>query len=211
MDKISHILPSSPRVTSTDESESHPVRPGVPAFGGAPTGTSRALKAKLTRGLAEGAESDEVAGQDRLKLPTDHVDWRTKDLKHAAIASSVSSAFFRKAGGDPDQTKLTETQVAVQSRADQATKEQVANHAQLQYRWQPIRSGGGWTERKVNSPTEPEAATELIKAEPVDSQDKTENFDVLDKSEFFDSLADGRLPTGSSRAANTSPRLSIRA
>jgi hypothetical protein len=82
MDKISRILPSSPRINSTDVGDSHPFRPGAPSFGN-PEGIS-SLTDRITRSAVEPSQ------QIHQKLAT----WKTKDEQRAAIAKNVSDGFF---------------------------------------------------------------------------------------------------------------------
>ena len=83
MEKISSILPGSSRVTSVDMKESSPVRSGTPGFGRAEAQAGR------ERPSAEAIKQSTEA-QNEMH------DWRSKDVKHAAIAKEMSDKFFSK-------------------------------------------------------------------------------------------------------------------
>lgn len=83
MEKISGILPSSPRVSSVDMKESSPVRPGTPGFGRA-EGAASVRKAKI----GETAATAAAIGRDRL-------DWKSKDMQNAAVVRDLSDRFFK--------------------------------------------------------------------------------------------------------------------
>lgn len=75
MVKISSILPSTARVASTDMSDAHPIRPGVPSFG-RPMGRS--------------------AGADfRASSQLSMKDIRTqKEYEHSKIVNDITNDFF---------------------------------------------------------------------------------------------------------------------
>lgn len=83
MEKISGILPSSPRIASVDMKESSPVRPGAPGFGRA-EGTSALRQAKI----------GETASR-AVKISQDQLDWRSKDMKNAATVRELTDRFFQ--------------------------------------------------------------------------------------------------------------------
>ncbi len=87
MEKISGIIPSSPRVASVDLKEAAPVRPGTPAFG-RPESVSALKAATREMGLA--------TAQKAMNSKQELTDWRTKDSKQAVIAAELSSKFFVK-------------------------------------------------------------------------------------------------------------------
>ncbi len=83
MEKISSILPGSSRVTSVDMKEAGPVRSGTPGFGRAEAQAGR-----------ERPSADTI--KQATEAQTEMHDWRTKDMKHAAIAKEMSDKFFTK-------------------------------------------------------------------------------------------------------------------
>jgi hypothetical protein len=90
MEKISGILPSSPRIMSVDLREAAAVRPGVPSFGRA-----EAVSSLKSRNVPETATEKTTAGIS-ASLQREHLDWRSKEAKEANIASDMSSQFFLK-------------------------------------------------------------------------------------------------------------------
>ena len=64
MEKISGIIPATPRVVSVDLSEARPLRPGVPSFG-RPVGITNQERVS---NLASKAEADKIIEQDAMKL-----------------------------------------------------------------------------------------------------------------------------------------------
>lgn len=85
MEKISGIVPSSPRTKAVDLRDAPPVRPGAPGFG-RPEGVSSLREARIGETAARAAD-----------LSREQLGWRTKDQKQAAMARDVSERFFRKA------------------------------------------------------------------------------------------------------------------
>ncbi len=81
MDKISGIIPSSPRVTNVDMKDSAPVRTSVPLFG---------------RNEAPTRMGDSVSRLRPEDLMGNQVGWRAKDAKQAQIVNDVASSFFMK-------------------------------------------------------------------------------------------------------------------
>ena len=78
MVKISSIIPTTARVTSTDMNDAHPVRPGVPTFG-RPVGRS---------------QSDSFR---REALPLPMQDMRSdRELGHDKIINDLSNSFFMR-------------------------------------------------------------------------------------------------------------------
>ncbi len=83
MEKLSGILPNSPRVKSVDLSEAKPRRPGAPTFG-VPQGTT-STKDRVT--LSSTANIDEAA-KDLLTYKN------PKEARGAKIAEDISRKFF---------------------------------------------------------------------------------------------------------------------
>ena len=93
MQKISSILPSSPRVLSVDMKESNPIRPGMPSFG-RPEGVSTVRQ----RNDDLSFKASEAQGQMN--------DWRTKDTQKAAMAKEISDRFFQERTKESVQNKI---------------------------------------------------------------------------------------------------------
>ncbi len=81
MEKLSSILPNSPRVKSVDLSEAKPRRPGAPSFG-VPMGTT-STKDRVT--MSSGTDE---AAKDLLTYKN------PKDARGAKIAEDISRKFF---------------------------------------------------------------------------------------------------------------------
>lgn len=82
MEKLSRILPASPRVKSVDIDEAHPVRPGAPSFGN-PVGANP-LRDRLTfsdEALQKSSEGTVLSG-------------REKDARSAKLIEDMSRRFF---------------------------------------------------------------------------------------------------------------------
>lgn len=85
MEKISGIIPSSPRLSSVDLNEASPVRPGTPSFG-RPQGVST---------LSEPSVSMDTARKGAA-IHREMMDWRSKDERDAAMVAEMSNRFFVK-------------------------------------------------------------------------------------------------------------------
>ena len=73
--KISGIIPNTARVASTDLSDAHPVRPGVPTFG-RPVGRSQ-------------------SGDFNVRTELPMMDIRTaRELEHSQIVNNITNDFF---------------------------------------------------------------------------------------------------------------------
>lgn len=86
MDKISGIIPNSPRVASVDLKEASPVRPGTPSFG-RPEGVSS---------LREMNIGGETTARRGASIQQNMMDWRSKEAKQAEIVQDISDKFFGK-------------------------------------------------------------------------------------------------------------------
>jgi hypothetical protein len=136
VEKISRILPSSPRITSTDIKDAHPVRPGTPTFG-------------VPEGNSTGSGINRSALDANL-IAHDHLDWRSKDQKNAAIAQTVSKSFFMKNAGEaegPDQVKASGNKVA----------EQVADHAESSWLTHTPAASATWSPRSLEKTKQADA------------------------------------------------------
>ncbi|MBK8201857.1 MAG: hypothetical protein IPK68_05915 [Bdellovibrionales bacterium] len=86
MQKISGILPSTPRIASVDMNESSALRPGGPSFG-RPVGVSELSSredVKISTAQIAGQRHDELLGL------------RSKDLRDAESVKRLSDSFFMK-------------------------------------------------------------------------------------------------------------------
>lgn len=97
MDKISGIIPSSPRVLAVDLKDAAPVRPGTPSFG-RPQGVSSLNQTTIDyRHPSLSASMDKfstggIGASDAFANPLE--TWKSKDLKHAAMVQELSDRFF---------------------------------------------------------------------------------------------------------------------
>jgi len=83
MDKLSSILPSSPRVQSVDLTEAPPRRPGSPAFG-MPMGSTSSVRDRFTSTARTAMQEQQSVYQN------------PKDTKSAKIVNDISRGFFEK-------------------------------------------------------------------------------------------------------------------
>lgn len=90
MDKISSILPSNARVKTVDLSDSHPVRPGTPAFGRR-VGANR-LRDRIT--LSE--EALRQSSLERAKIGTLNEGKNPREAENVRIADQLTNQFFMK-------------------------------------------------------------------------------------------------------------------
>lgn len=88
MDKISGIIPSSPRLQSVDLKDAAPVRPGTPSFG-RPEGVSSLNKPPMISTAPETARRGAAIHEQRM-------DWRSEDARKANMAAEMSNSFFMK-------------------------------------------------------------------------------------------------------------------
>jgi hypothetical protein len=83
MEKLSSILPASPRVKSVDLTDAKPRRPGAPAFG-APMGSTSSIRDRV-----------KISGQNPQDLLQETLTYRNpKEFKSARIAEQVTKNFF---------------------------------------------------------------------------------------------------------------------
>ncbi len=89
MEKISGIIPSSPRVKAVDLKAARPVRPGTPSFG-APEGSS-SLKDQVTlSGIT-------MQNPNSIEVPR----WKSKEDSQAEIVNRITNQFFKKSADAP--------------------------------------------------------------------------------------------------------------
>jgi len=117
MEKISGIIPSSPRVAAVDLKEAAPVRPGTPAFG-RPEAVTALKAATRELGLA--------TAQKAMNSKQDVMDWRTKDSKQAVIVADLNSKFFVK-NQKPASSTLTQEPAPFNTNSLLATASEVAS------------------------------------------------------------------------------------
>jgi hypothetical protein len=97
MNKISGIIPSSPRVAAVDIKEAPPVRPGTPSFG-------------RNQGVSSLKDVEApTTAEKSVSVHRDLMDWRSKDQEKAAVAARMSNAFFMKKEKDSESAPVTET------------------------------------------------------------------------------------------------------
>lgn len=82
MDKLSSVLPSSPRVKSVDLKNAKPIRPGAPNFFGAPTGSTAGDRMNISEAAKD------VAFQETLGAHNPRESSRSK------MAEEVTRRFF---------------------------------------------------------------------------------------------------------------------
>lgn len=93
MDKISGILPSSPRIKAIDTTKSQPARPGAPSFGRAEGKNSLgAAKAAFSK-EAQLAAAESELGSAPL-TPDSKPYKKLTEADHAKIAQDISKRFF---------------------------------------------------------------------------------------------------------------------
>jgi capsular polysaccharide biosynthesis protein len=83
MEKLSSILPASPRVKSVDLSEAKPRRPGSPNFG-VPEGSTSSVRDRVS--VSSRIPSESIKENVTYKNP--------RDLKSAKLANEVTKNFF---------------------------------------------------------------------------------------------------------------------
>lgn len=81
MEKISRVLPPSPRVKSVDLEAAHPVRPGTPTFG-IPVGSTSSDRLTLSNEAKARAFQETLAARN------------PRQANHAKIAENVTREFF---------------------------------------------------------------------------------------------------------------------
>lgn len=85
MEKISGIIPASPRVTSVDHSGSNSTRPGAPTFG-------------APKGISSLERNDRFSKSSVANNITDtfmNSSWKKRDLAKAGIVEKMSDVFFQ--------------------------------------------------------------------------------------------------------------------
>lgn len=82
MEKISNILPASPRIKSVDLDEAHPVRPGAPSLGN-PVGTTASIRDKV--------KFSSLAKEAAFKEPEHH---NSIEEGRAQVVKELSKKFF---------------------------------------------------------------------------------------------------------------------
>lgn len=86
MEKISHIVPGKPRVSTADVKSAAPVRPGTPSFG-RPVGTSTA-----------GTQDFMTTAQKATELMTQQEEKRAREMKNAQLVQHAADQFFMSKG-----------------------------------------------------------------------------------------------------------------
>ena len=116
MEKLSGILPNSPRVKSVDVSEAKPRRPGAPTFG-LPNGSTAAVRDKVS---LSNIKPEEV-GSDTLTYKN------LKDAKSAKLADDLAKKFF-ETRLNPQEENLTKSEeLATALEPEAVTAPQIEN------------------------------------------------------------------------------------
>lgn len=83
MEKLSSILPASPRIKSVDLSEAKPRRPGSPTFG-VPEGTTSSQRDRVS-----------ISSRDSIEALKDNGTYKNpRDFKTSKMAEEVTKKFF---------------------------------------------------------------------------------------------------------------------
>ena len=104
MDKLSSILPNSPRVQSVDLSDAQPRRPGSPTYG-APVGTTASMRDRRTIG-------------SKPSLDEAPVYQNPKEAKSAKLINDVTKSFFEKRLTPQEASPGLASQMAMDEMAD---------------------------------------------------------------------------------------------
>ena len=92
MEKISSILPSSPRVSAVDLRDAAPMRPGTPGFG-RPEGASALRDREPIKTGNAGAPTTAAVARS-AEIRDAQAEWKAKETRGVAIAKSMSDKFF---------------------------------------------------------------------------------------------------------------------
>lgn len=151
MDKISHVLPSTARITSVDTKESQPVRPGAPSFGN-PEGISP---------IHDRVSISAIGPASRMQKET-AANWKSKEQKQAEIAAKLSRSFFAKndIGSEPAE---------VEKEHQPAANRNIAENA-AQYKTHELRPGSAWSITEKQEV--PVTTKEKVESEKSDSEDE---------------------------------------
>ena len=103
MDKLSSILPNSPRIKSVDLSEAKPRRPGAPAFG-VPVGTTASVRDRVTL--------------SSNRLPEEAVYRNPREFKASKTADEATKKFFEKRLMSLDEMPLSTSEAVVAELGD---------------------------------------------------------------------------------------------
>lgn len=112
MEKISHILPASRRVTAVDTESSQPVRPGAPEFGRS-SRTSQAMDVQDRVSLSSIANGRSPEAQSQQPLTYKN----PKDSARAKAVDEIAEKFFnpRTFAKDGEETLSEETLRSMQN------------------------------------------------------------------------------------------------
>ncbi len=95
MDKLSSVLPTSPRVKSVDLKNAKPVRPGAPLFG-SPIGSTSKDRDRML--ISE--EGKEMAFNETLAMKN------PREMQRAQMVEDVTRKFFETRLNQPEPTQL---------------------------------------------------------------------------------------------------------
>lgn len=102
MDKLSSILPSSPRVKSVDLKNAQPARPGAPLFG-RPQGSVSSDRMTLSPAAKDLAFQETLGGRN------------PKEAAQVQIAKDVTRKFFETRLDEPAPTAQARQEVAMEA------------------------------------------------------------------------------------------------
>ncbi len=138
MQKISGIIPSSPRVASVDLKEAAPVRPGTPGFG-RPEGVSS---------LKERANAAASASAFKARFPGDEP--QSKESEQAESVAQISERFFGRNMRDADaagadggrnedlQNTIIAIPVLIEGSSDPASMSAAAGSLDSKYKYDKV-------------------------------------------------------------------------
>ena len=114
MEKLSSILPGSPRVKSVDLKNAQPARPGAPLFG-RPNGSVSSDRLTLS------AEARDMAFQETMGAGRN-----PREMAQTQIAKDVTKKFFETRLDAPVQTAYDRMEVSMEAPVDAAETADVA-------------------------------------------------------------------------------------
>jgi hypothetical protein len=112
MEKISGIIPASPRVSSVDLKEATAVRSGALSFG----------RPQAVAAGGKNLPTYDTTARTSARIQQDMMDWRSKESRQAAIATEMSNRFFMNNAKpaepvvDVDQPSVVVSSIATASR-----------------------------------------------------------------------------------------------
>jgi hypothetical protein len=114
MEKLSGILPNSPRVKSVDVNDAKPRRPGAPTFG-LPNGTTAAVRDRVS--LSKNTPNDVGADTLTYKNP--------KDFRSVKISEDMAKNFF-ETRLRPTEPKVSSSEVVAEALGGELGQEAIS-------------------------------------------------------------------------------------